>query len=147
MGLQFVAEDEPDLTLPEDTIIRAQLTELKPRTIEWTSKQDGSKKSATFLEWWWQVQSPEQYATRKVKGECEAKLTNHPGNKFRNWSETLLGREIPVGMGIDTDDLVGLTADITVRHEKDKKDASKVWERVDEVIGVTNFSVSDQPPF
>lgn len=147
MGLTFTTEDQPDLTIPADTIVRAKLIELKPREINWTDKKTNEAKSKTLLEWWWEVQSGE-YKDRRIKGECDAKLTNHPGNRFHNWSETLLGRQIPVGMGIDTDDLLGLSADISVGHRPDKKDPAKVWEYVDEVMPISGgFAMSEEPPF
>jgi hypothetical protein len=37
MGLTFVTEDQPDLTLPEDSVHTAKLLEIKPRTINWTT--------------------------------------------------------------------------------------------------------------
>jgi len=147
MGLTFTTEDQPDLTIPADTIHRAKLIELKPREINWIDKKTNEPKSKTLLEWWWEIQGGE-YASRRVKGECDAKLSNHPGNRFHNWAETLLGRQIPVGMGLDTDDLLGLQAEISVGHRPDKKDPAKVWEYVDEVMPVSGgFALSDEPPF
>lgn len=148
MGLSFTAEDEPDLTVPEDTIIRCQLVEIKPKMINWNDKQTGEAKSRQMLEFWWQVKAPERFSARKLKGECDAKLTNHPDNRFRQWAEALLDRQIPVGMGIDTDDIVGLTADVTVRHEK-SKDGQRIFERVDMVMPASGGGIdqSSTPPF
>lgn len=150
MGLTFVTEDEPDLTLQEDTIYRARLIEIKPRLMEWTDRQTQEKKSKNMLDWWFEITSSDQYNGRKVKAECEAKISNHPSNRFRAWSQVLLDREIPVGMGIDTDDLTGLACELTIRLEADKKDPSKKWERVDEILpasGGAGGGFSDEPPF
>lgn len=152
MGLQFVVEDAPDLTLPEDKIFRAQLVEIKEHSFTWTDRKENPpvERTATTLQWWWQVKSSDEYNGRKVKGECDPKLSNHPRNRFRMWAEALLQRELPLGMQIDSDDLVGLTADITVRHRPDKKDPSKKYEEVDEVMPVTSTSGgwgTDEPPF
>ena len=147
MGLTFTTIDEPDLTIPEDMIVRATLAEIKQRTIKWVDKQSGEAKERDLLEWYWQVQTPEKYSMRKIKGECDAKISNSPGNKFMQWASTLLGREIPVGMAVDVDDLLGLPADLTVKHDPDRKDPSKVWERVDEVIAVNGFQFDAAPPF
>lgn len=147
MGLQFVAEHAPDLTLPEDRIFRAQLKEMKLHTFRWTDRKVSppEEKESSTLQWWWEVQSTDEYNGRKVKGECNPTLSDNPNNRFRKWAEALLQREIPAGMGLDSDDLVGLTADITIRHRPDKKDPDKKWEEVDEVIPVT--SLGDEPPF
>lgn len=146
MGLTFVTEDAPDLTLPEDKIFRAQLKEMKLHTFTWTDYKVSppEQKEGRTLQWWWEVQTNDEYNGRKVKGECDPKLSNHPRNRFRMWAESLLQREIPVGMPIDTDDLVGLTADITIRHRPDKKDPTKKYEEVDEVMPVAG---DDGPPF
>jgi hypothetical protein len=146
MGLQFtVTEEEPDLTVPEDTIIVARLAEIKPRLMEWTDKTTQEKKSKQRVEFWWQVISPERYNTRRLKGECDAKIDK--GGQFHSWAEAILDRQIPIGMGIDTDDLVGLNAEITVRHRK-SKDGTKTFEEVDVVMPASAASVAmDKPPF
>lgn len=145
--MQFIVEDAPDLTIPEDTIVRARLEEIKEHRFEWTDKKTGERKEGHMLQWWWEVTAENEYNGRKIKGECDAKISSHPRNRFRGWAETLLGRELPPGMPIDTDDLVGLSADISIRHDKDKKDPSKVYERVDEVIPITGAFDVGAPPF
>lgn len=159
MGLQFTVEDAPDLTLPEDTIFRAQLKEMKVHEFKWTDFNDpgspgvGVPKVGQTLQWWWEVKSDNEYNGRKVKGECDPKISNHPRNRFRQWAEALLGRELPQGMTVDIDDLVGLVADITIKHRPDKKDPSKKYEEVNDVITVSSSSTSggggwsDEPPF
>jgi len=149
MGRQFTAEEEKDLTLPADSIHRARLQDIKERPFEFTDKASGEKKTASNLEWWWEITRPgagldEDYIGRRVKGECRPKLTNRPGNKFREWSEAVLDREIPVGMVVDLDDLIGLEAEIVIGHRVDKKDPTKVWE---EVIGVLPAGDAVAPPF
>lgn len=156
MGMTFVTEDEPDLTIPEDTLVRAKLLEIKPKTINWTIKNGpnaGQPASKAMLEWWWEITDTrfpgKDGLNRRLKAECEAKLTNNAGNKFRQWAEALLGREVPVGMGIDTDDVVGLSADVTVRHEKSSKPGDdRIFERIEDVIPLGDaFRLSDEPPF
>lgn len=151
MGLTFTVVDAPDLTLPEDKIFRARLTEIKSHNFTWTDYKDKDnpgqpvQKEGSTLQWWWEVVSTDEYNGRKVKGECEPQISTHPRNRFRMWAEALLQREFGPGVNIDIDDLVGLTADITVRHKPDRKDPSKKWEEVDEVIPVTSYD--DTPPF
>lgn len=135
MGKRTV-EDEPDRTIPEDTIVRGKLVQLEDKNISWKDKQTGEDREATITEWWWQIQSPEDYENRKVKGSCTAKVTNHPSNRWRLWAEALLGRELDANMTLDDDDLVGLVADLTVFHRA-SKDGERVFEEVDEVIPVS----------
>lgn len=153
MGLQFITEDVPDLTLPEGRIFRATLTEMKLHTFSWTDYKDPDspgipvQKEGSTLQWWWEIKSSDEFNGRKVKGECGPRLSNHPNNRFRQWAEALLHREIPAGMAIDSDDLVGLTADIAVRHRADKKDPNRKFEEVDEVLPVGSPGLQDEPPF
>lgn len=151
--MQFETEDEPDLTLPEDSIHRARLEEIKLRTFSWTDHKAKPPvlKESTSLEWWWTITGTrlgEEYLGRKVKGECNPKLSNRGDNRFRVWAEALLNRDIPVGMKIDTDDLVGLEAEIVIGHRPDKKDPNKTWEFVSDVApSMGGSSNTSEPPF
>ncbi len=138
MGKTYTVEEQPDLTIPEDTICRAKIEEISEKTIEWVDKRTKEDKSADLLLWWFLVTSGD-YTGRRIKGECRAQITNHPDNQFHNWAEAALGRELPVGTGIDPEDLLGLPVDITVRHRPDKNDSKKFWEEVDEVMPVSGF--------
>lgn len=152
MGLTFTMEEQPDLTIPEDTICRAVLMEINQRDFEFVDQRKSPPETVqrSVLQWWWEVQTPDEYKGRRVKGECPVKLGKNGTNRFTQWAEALLDRDIPVGMAIDVDDLVGLSADITVRHDPDKKDPAKKWERVDEVMpvhGGTADPWAASPPF
>lgn len=141
----FKKEDKPDLTIPADSIVVAELDELKIKTINWTDKKTGEAKSADMLEWWWRVVEGE-YEGRKVKGECNAELSNHPQNRFNNWAEATLGQEIPLGYDLEPDDLVGLKALISVKHRQGTGNYSdRVFEEVDEVMAYTRGD--DDVPF
>jgi hypothetical protein len=149
MGIQLTVEDQPDLTIPEDTIVRARLDEIKVRGFDWVDRKvtPPQQKHSEVLEWWFEVTEGE-YKSRKVKGQTDVRVSNHPRNKFRVWAEALLQRTLPVGTAIDTDDVVGLIADLNIRHRPDKKDASKIYEEVDEVMPINGGAGwSDEPPF
>lgn len=145
----YKVEDEPDRTLPEDTILRGVLQEVGEKEIGWTDKETGEKKTATLLQWWFKITDKRDdglYEGRKVRAECDSRLTNHPGNRFRNIAEALIGRPLSVGTEIDPqDDLVGLPVDLTVshRHYEAKDGSDRIAEEVDEVIAVSG----DDAPF
>lgn len=150
--VRAVVEDQPDRTIPEDTLLRATLVEVTDKKIEWTDKQTKEQMSAILLEWWFKVTDKNVegglYEGRKVKGETDAKITNHPNNRFRSWAEALLGRDLPVGAGIDTDDdLVGLSCLISVRHRKytTKQNESRIAEDIDEILPLAGGG--DDVPF
>lgn len=147
--MQVTNEDEPDLTLPEDSIHRARLDEVELRTFKFTDRKTGEEQEGQTLEWWWTITATslgDEFVGRKVKGECAPKMTNRDGNKMRSWAEALLDRQIPVGMSIDTEDLVGLEAEIVIGWRPDKKDPKRHWEYVSDVAP-TDGSFQNEPPF
>jgi hypothetical protein len=145
VGYQTTATEEEDRTIPEDSIVPATLTEIKLRVVQYNDKQTGEAKSFEQLEWWFEVTSGD-YQGRKVKGTTDTKLTTHPKNKFRNWSSVMLNREIADGFPLDTDDLIGLPADVAIGYRPDRKDPSKVYEEVSEVLPASGGQASE-PPF
>ena len=150
MGLQFEMKEAVDHNLPENTIFRARLVDLKLREFSWIDSSQ-NKQSASKLEWVWEITSPDEYVGRRVKGECDPVLNNGTTrrDRFRPWAEAMLDRTIPFGMKLDTDDLVGLSADITVWHRTDKRDAANKFVEIDDVMtpggGLSNLS--SEPPF
>jgi hypothetical protein len=153
MGYTAEVEDQPDLTIPEDTIVPARLDEIKIHEFTWTDYKDKDnpgkpmQKTSQVFNWWFEVTGGE-YKGRRVKGQTDLRLSNHPRNKFRMWAEALLGRDLPVGMKIDTDDLVGLACELSIKHKADKKDASKKYEEIDEVMPLDGGAGwSQEPPF
>lgn len=136
-------EDEPDRTIPEEKIVRGRLADLKT---EHVVPNDPSKEPFTKLVWWFEVTEDGLYFGRKIKGQTSAKLSNHPNNRFRQYAEALLRQELGVNTAISRSDLLGLPCEFTVRHEKDRKDPNKIWERVDEVLPLYSAQ-SDTPPF
>lgn len=147
MGYTFIVQDAPDLTIPEDTICRARLNGLEKKTISWNDRQTGEAKTTELMEWSWEVISG-NHQGRKVRGTCDAVISNHPRNKFRLWAEAILDKRIDSGEPFDTDDLVGQIADVSIGHRPDKKDPSKKFEFVDEVIPISGgLSSQSEPPF
>lgn len=147
MGLQFTVEDAPDLTIPEDYPVRATVKDIKLRENDWTDPKTRETKTISNLEWFFEVTSDGPYTGRVVRGRTKPVLNNRDGNRFRQWAETLLGRELGVGAGIDADDLLGLACEITVSHEPDRKNPEIKWDRVDEVLPVTGGFNLNEPPF
>lgn len=152
----FVVEHEPDLSIPEDTIVRAVVAQIKKEVVPYVDKKTGEDKEFAKLVWWFEVTAPEYTAPdgtrRRIKGETDVRITDHPRNRFRQWAETLLGRELAFGVGVSLSDLTGLPCDITIAKEPDRKDPKKFWDRVDEVLPVVSTSGAggwgaEEPPF
>ncbi len=145
----FTTEEEQDLTLPKGSVHRARLDELTVRTYTFTDRDTNQEKEGQTLDWWFKISQSNlgpEYIGRTVKASCPPKLTSREGNKFREWAEALLGREIPVGMQLDTDDLVGMEAEVVIGHRPDRKDPKRMWDFVEDVIPVFG-GTDDAPPF
>lgn len=151
MGYQATVEEAEVVVyelIPANTIHNAVLKDITVQPISWVDKETGQQMNKDLLKWKWEITDGE-YTGKWVWGSCDARLDDHPKNKWRNWSETLLGREIPRGMPLDTDDVLGLPAQISIKHRADKKDPARVYVEVDEVLpaGDTGWSFDDKPPF
>lgn len=144
-------KEEAEYRLPEDTLFPAVLDEVAVRTIEYTLKKDRGMKKAgekdSFDKWVWTFRITDgPFKGEKAYGETEDRLTNREDNRVRQWSETLLGREIEIGEEFDTDSVLGLPCQVSVRHEepREKKDGGFFYGcPVDEVFptgGAADFN-------
>lgn len=138
-------EVQHQVEIPAGTLMRAVLVGLESVYIE--SKTPG-KDGWTKLKWKWEIVEEGEYKGKEVTGECSAFLSDAPENRFRNWAEALLQRPLDLGQVLDEQDLVGLPALITIRYEPDRRDPSKKWRRVDDVISVSVAGFDNgEPPF
>lgn len=135
-------EVQKSTQLPAGVLLKARLDSLDVRDIPFTDKKTGEAKSFQKIEWIFKVIDGE-FQGKEVRGETSAYLTDHPENKFRNWSEALLNRSLDLGFVLDESDLVGATSLITVKYVADRKDEEKKWPRIDDVIPLAE----DEPPF
>lgn len=128
--------------IPLGSLLKATLVEIETNSVPYTDKKTGEHKSFDKLNWKFTLDEP-QYNGAVVRGETSAEMSDHPNNTFRMWVEGLLGRDIPVGAVVSEADLIGLSALITIKEVADRRDASKKWRRVDDVIPLDN----GDPPF
>lgn len=137
-------EVQHQVELPTNTLLRAKLKELEVREIP---KRDGS---GTFekLNWVFEITQDDDYFGKTVRAETSAYLSDSPYNTFRLWAEALLQRPLDLGQVLNETDLIGLPALITVRYEDDRRDSTKKWARVEDVIAVDPTAAAyDEPPF
>lgn len=147
MGYQATVQDDntnADL-IPEDTILTAKLLSIAPKDIAWT--KDGERKTATLLNWKFEITSNGEYQGKWVWGSTPSVMSMNANNRFRNWSEVLLGRPFAVGEALDTDDLLGLTADVMIGHRPDKKDPEKKYQEVSDLLPADGDAFGSEPPF
>lgn len=126
--------------IPEDTLVPLKLESVTEEHIEFVYKQ-GPKEGTNglFIKWEWTFVCHEgEYAGLNVRGNSEPRFTSEDtpsGNLAlaRPWAEALLGRVMQLGESIDTDDLIGLSVQATVKHlpPRQKKDGEGFWFNVE----------------
>jgi hypothetical protein len=124
--------NEDTSLLPDDEIFLAAVISIEQRTFTWTDRKDPGhpvEKEGQELVWKWEIQEG-PYKTRWAFGSTRTRVggTNNP---LLDWVEALYGRSLAVGEEFDTDDLIGMIANITVRHETSSK--GKPYATVDTV--------------
>lgn len=103
-------------TLPADSILNVKCTKIEINEQQ-GKRSTWEKMDCTFKILGIQVvgdgSDPSEFDTligREIYGGVGFKLTDHPDNKLRQWTEALLGMEIGPGFELDTDYLVGREA-------------------------------------
>jgi hypothetical protein len=141
-------EVQHQVEIPTNTLLRAKLNELEVKTVPYTDKKTGESKEFTKLNWVFEITQSGDFFGSKVRAETSAYLSDHPDNLFRNWAEALLRRPLDLGQVLNESDLIGLSALITVKYEEDRRDSSKKWRRVEDVIALDGPAAAmDEPPF
>lgn len=151
-------KDEDEYALPEDTLLRARLDSVEEKTITFFYKAhhkavtEGKAKEGDQGEihkWVWKFTILDgDYAGLGAWGETETYLSSHANNKVRQWAEALRDAPFTVGEGLDTDDLLGLSCVLTVRHDppRPKRDGGMFYgSPVDSVFPAS--AMADVPPF
>jgi hypothetical protein len=109
--------------IPEDTLVPLKLESVTLVEIPFVYKK-GPKlgQNGTFVKWEWElVVTSGEYAGLNVRGNTEPRITSNDQASgdlalARPWVEALLGRSLELGEEVDTDDLIGLPGQGTVRH-------------------------------
>lgn len=158
-------ETEEFLTLPEDAVIQVIVSEITDREVP---GRDG-KEGWTSLSFRFKILEVPSYLGDEfdaligstIFGSIGAKLTNHPDNKAKQWTEALLDMELESGFELETDMLVGRKARAVIGNYT-KKDSTVVNHKVKGLLPIvpvsvgssgtstaaaTPFSFSDAPPF
>lgn len=147
--LQEAAEGslEEFAEIPVDTKVTARLTAIKEETKPF---KDDDGNDIKRLQWTFVVTDGE-YNNRKIFGDTGVKFVEHPECKLYAWAGSLLGTELPKGFRLNTDDLIGLRADLRVGQKRyTKKGASKetVLPIVEDIFPLsTSGAVGHNDPF
>ena len=138
-----IVEEQEQWKLPHQEPMPATLVSVVEKSFSGVSQKTGKEWSITKWTWEWDITGGD-YAGLKAWGDTDPKMTNHPDDKVRQWAETLLGVELDMGDGIDTDDLLGLSGLILCNNtEEKKKDGTPFFKS--EVVNV--LPADYEPPF
>lgn len=113
--------------IPESEVVEALLSAVEEYNYEW-------KGDTVYGLNWEFVVSEEPWKGRKVRGRTTLNFVPHPNCKAYVWAKALTGVSYEEGDELDTDDLTGLKGRIIIGHRVDKKDSSRIWEQVREVL-------------
>lgn len=138
---------EHQVEIPANTFMRAKLNTLDVATVPYVDKKTGEQKSFTKLNWIFEITEQGEFTGKDVRAETNAYLSDHPENAFRLWAEALLQRPLDLGQVLNESDLEGLSGLIMIQYVPDRKDPSKKWPRVTDVIPLDPSSASSEAPF
>lgn len=114
---------------PENEYFPARLSKVEERSFEWHQKDFNTKelkydgagqpimRSKTVWRWHFEITDGE-FQGDNVNGETENEITTLEDNICRQWAEALLGAEINVGDGFDTDTVLGVGCMVRLAHDK-----------------------------
>lgn len=89
-------------------------------------KKVGEKGSVTSWRWNFKLLD-DPYAGDEARGETDSRISTRSDNKARLWYEVLIGHELEVGEGVDTDLVEGQVCQVHIGHQDPvtKKDGTK----------------------
>lgn len=142
-------EEEPPFKLPKGEPLPAILSSVKEEAITYTIKK-GSRagEQDTFYKWVWEFQITEgDYAPLRAWGETEAKVSNHPSNRARQWIEAIRNAPLGVGEEVDTDDILGLPCFIEVDNVVEERGHKTYYRTPIVAVYSADESALAEPPF
>lgn len=131
--------EEAEYRLPAGMLFQGRLDKVTERTNIFTYQphhaavKNGRARAGEkgeIVKWIWEFKITDgAYDGETAYGETDPKITTKEDDNARQWSETLLGRELEINEEFDTDQVIGLPCKFTVRHgePRDKKDGGKFY--------------------
>lgn len=150
MGLTYELE-ESDFAgyAPDGTEFTAKVVDIKLQEKPYTDDDGNKVKKLVFK---FKVVDPDSDFDEAVfYGETSTRYNTHPKCKLYIWSCAILGRELPPGFKLDTDDLLDQFVTVVIKHEtyKDKEGVEQERNSVRSLkpAGAYETLGSDEEPF
>lgn len=120
--------------IPEDTVLKATLVELKTKVKENKEKTEKYNR----LDWKFRVDDPDsEWDGRVIYGDTAQTFVRHEGCKLYAWAQMLLGLEFPPGFKFDDQMLPGNSCRIVVgarKYTKQGESEESVYNFVADVL-------------
>lgn len=132
--------------IPDGTVADAVVTSVEVKTKPF---KDDDGKDIIRCEFAFTLKGGE-YDGRRVWGETSTKFSSHPDCRLRNWTQEIIGQELPVGFRLNTDSLVGsdCRVAIAVKKYKTREGVAKERNFVGDVLRTRDsvaFAAADEP--
>lgn len=98
--------------LPEDSLHEVQVTGIKQKVLP----AKGDRPEKTMLDFEFTIKTPGEWEDKRIWGSVALWFSMSPQCRLRNWVQSILGTELEPGYELDTDDLIGRNARITVQY-------------------------------
>lgn len=121
-----IAEGQPDDLIPDGEVVEVQLEEVTERPVPFGSG----------IRWNWKFRVTEEgpFKGRYIYGDTSDSFVINEECKAYSWAKALTGDDYRGGGVFDTDDLMGLHGRVIAYHRPDRKNASKMWVNVRDVL-------------
>lgn len=138
MPKSSVSEYDPNANypIPEDTLVPITLQSCEFVSVPYKDKKTGADKTFAKWEWTFLVHDGD-YAGTTFRGSTEPRITSSEVEGFPAPAlpivKALLNRDLAIGEEVDTDELIGLQAQATVRHldPRPRKQGDGFWYNVE----------------
>lgn len=141
---------QSEYAIPEDTLCPCRLDQVVEKEFPSRDRQTGALTGEMYKRWEWTFKvTSGPYAGIAVSKLTTPFISTHEGNLVRHFAETLTGKKWGESEGIDTDDLLGLTGMLTVKHQppKPRKSGDGYWYGMEVQDLFPADALEDAPPF
>lgn len=98
--------------MAEDSLHEVSVTGIKQKVLP----AKGDRPEKTMLDFEFTIKTPGEWENKRIWGSVALWFSMSPNCRLRNWVQSILGAELEPGYELDTDDLIGRNARITVQY-------------------------------
>lgn len=119
--------------LPDGSLVSAKFVKFEETVIKWNDKQSGEAMESERWTWTFEITEPGDFHGRRLRGQTSRNFSVHENCKAWNWMNSLVGRDIAEGEGVDPETMYEAPCRIvTEQSQPDSQD--RVWDNVVDVL-------------